>query len=316
MGVRQTEITQQDSILPFQLGTANARGRAIRASTAVDTILSQHAYPEPVSALLGEAIVLTALLGSTIKTRGKFILQTNSDGPVSMLVVQYNASGDVRGYVSFDADKIEALQTGNTRRAAGELLGTGHLAMTIDPGTGMERYQGVVALEGGSLADAADLYFRQSEQLPTFIRLAVARAFTGGGNGIKGNWSWRAGGILVQKLTDEGGVDSPPDDFADDDEIEDWTRAHMLAATVQDHELLDVESGELLYRLFHEEEVRVFDTMPVQARCSCSRERIEEVLSGFDADDIAGMAENGEITVKCEFCNQYYSFEPDQFGGA
>ncbi len=320
MGERLAGDEARDTVLPFQVGASIARGRLIRADAAADEILRQHDYPEPVSMLLGEAIVLTALLGTTIKIDGKFILQTNSDGPVSTLVVQYTSGGDLRGYASFDAEKLAAVGAAGGRRTARELLGDGHLAMTIDPGPGMDRYQGVVALEGESLTDAADLYFRQSEQIPTFIRLAVARAYTGGSNGSRGNWTWRAGGLLVQKLTSEGGTDAEAgDDDADagEDDGEDWTRTQVLASTVEDHELLDpgLTSEGLLYRLFHEEEVRVFEAMRVQARCSCSRERIEEVLDSFDESDIAGMAENGVITVRCEFCNRHYNFEPEDFGG-
>ncbi len=307
---------QDDYVLPFQIERAGARGRLIRADKAVDTILAQHEYPEPVSALLGEAITLTALLGAALKINGRLILQTSSDGPVNTLVAQYKAPGEVRGYASFDEKSLSS--QGNGPRLTAGLLGQGHLAMTIDPGMGMERYQGVVALEGETLAEAADLYFRQSEQIPTFIRVAVARAYTGRSNGQRGNWAWRAGGLLVQKLTGEGGIEGGmPDEeqsrpVVDDDE--DWMRARMLASTVEDHELLDPDlpPETLLYRLFHEEEVRAFPATPLQAQCSCSRERVEEILSSFSEADLAAMTEHGRIVVKCEFCNRRYEFDPAQ----
>ncbi len=310
----------RDYILPFQIETAGARGRLIRADCAVNDILSLHAYPEPVSVLLGEAITLTALLGAALKFDGKFILQTNSSGPVSTLVAQYRSSGDLRGYASFDEAGLAALRNGQAQESA-ELLGQGHLAMTIEPGAGMERYQGVVALEGPTLADAADLYFRQSEQIPTFIRIVVARAFTGAGNGQKSQWHWRAGGLLVQKLTREGGVGmrAAGNDlsWSAPDGDEDWVRARTLAATIEDHELLDpsLSAEDLLYRLFHEERVRAFPMTGIQAQCSCSRERIEEILKTFSALEREDMTEDGRITVRCEFCNRHYHFDSDVFGG-
>jgi molecular chaperone Hsp33 len=304
-----------DAVLPFQVETGCARGRLVHADIAADAILNQHGYPEPVSVLLGEALVLTALLGAAFKIDGRFILQTSSDGPVKMLVVQYSSTGDMRGYASYDADQIAELCGTDWRGRTRDLLGSGHLAMTIEPGQGTERYQGVVELNGDTLAEATEHYFQQSEQIPTYIRAAAARAYTGGGNGSHGNWTWRAGGLMVQKLASEGGSEDEAQEdegLGEDEDAEDWLRTRTLAATVEDHELLDpaLTSEDLLFRLFHEEEVRVFARMPVRARCSCSRERIGEVLGGFGEEEIAGMVENGVITVKCEFCNQHYTFEP------
>ncbi len=309
-----------DYVLPFHIETAGARGRLIRADQTIEAILEQHGYPEAVSALLGEALTLTALLGTALKIEdGGLILQTSSDGPVSTLVAQYKSSGDMRGYASFDQEAIDALQNGAARDSAG-LLGDGHLAMTIDPGRGMERYQGVVALEGETLAEAADQYFRQSEQIPTFLRVAVARVYTAGEHGPV--WGWRAGGLLVQKLTGEGGisdrVDSEQLDWsAPNDGDEDWVRARTLAATVEDHELLDPDlpPESLLYRLFHEEQVRAFPPSQVQAVCSCSRARIEDILNSFEKTELDGMVEQGRIIVKCEFCNRHYDFDPAEVGG-
>ncbi len=200
------------------------------------------------------------------------------------------------------------------------LLGDGHLAMTIDPGAGMERYQGIVALAGNTLVDAAHEYFDQSEQIPTFIRIAVARHYTAGDGARPGQWGWRAGGLMVQKLTREGGRQdsddvSPADgDGADDDG---WRRALALAATVEDHELLDptLLPERLLYRLFHEEEVRAFDPAALDAQCNCSRERVETMLNQFSAEELDGMAEDDVITVTCEFCNTHYKFDAEPFTG-
>jgi molecular chaperone Hsp33 len=189
------------------------------------------------------------------------------------------------------------------------LLGQGHFAMTIDRGSETERYQGVVPLEGGSLTEAADTYFRQSEQLPTFIRLAVAKHYRAGQ--AQRPWTWRAGGLLVQKLTREGGH-APQGGF----EEEDWMRARSLAETVEDHELLDplLPPDRLLYHLFHEEQVRAYPAIGLETYCSCSRERVEELLRRFTSEDLKDMVVDGEVWVTCEFCNSRYRFDPASFG--
>jgi molecular chaperone Hsp33 len=301
----ELSLPSDDMVLPFQAEQADVLGRLVKLGPTVDTILSRHAYPEPVSRLLGEAVALTALLGASLKADGKLILQTTTDGPVDLLVADFCVPGELRGYARFDAERLAALDADDDAA----LLGHGHLAMTIDRGVDTERYQGVVPLEGESLTEAADTYFRQSEQLPTFIRLAVARHYRAG-NG-EGAWTWRAGGLLVQKLTREGGVASPKD-FE-----EDWTRAKSLAETVEDHELLDpmLPADRLLYRLFHEEQVRAYRAIPLKTYCSCSRERVEELLERFSPEDIADMTVDGEVWVTCEFCNARYSFDPESFGG-
>jgi len=301
----ELEIPQDDLVLPFQAEQADVLGRLVKLGPTVDTILSRHAYPDPVSRLLGEAVALTALLGASLKSDGKLILQATTDGPVDLLVADYQVPGELRGYARFDAERLAALTSDDDVT----LLGEGHLAMTIDRGVDTERYQGVVPLEGESLTEAADTYFRQSEQLPTFIRLAVARHYRAG-NGGEGAWTWRAGGLLVQKLTREGGVASEKD-FE-----EDWMRAKSLAETVEDHELLDpmLPPERLLYRLFHEEQVRVYRAVPLQTYCSCSRERVEELLARFSPEELADMVVDGEVWVTCEFCNARYNFDPESFG--
>jgi molecular chaperone Hsp33 len=297
-------IPGDDLVLPFQAEQADVLGRLVKLGPTVDTILSRHDYPEPVSRLLGEAVALTALLGASLKTEGKFILQASSDAPVDLLVADYQVPGGLRGYARFSADQVTNLPAG------AKLLGQGHLAMTIDRGAETERYQGVVPLEGRTLTEAADTYFRQSEQLPTFIRLAVARHYRPG----KGT-AWRAGGLLVQKLTREGGRSSPR---AKAFEEEGWTRAKALAETVEDHELLDptLPPGRLLYRLFHEEQVRAYRAIPLETYCSCSRPRVEELLRRFSPEDLADMVVDGEVWVTCEFCNARYRFDPAAFANA
>jgi molecular chaperone Hsp33 len=321
MAHHQPEPTD-DLILPFQLANSGVSGRLIRLGSSVNTILAGHNYPETVAQVLGEALALTGLLGASLKFNGRLILQTKTDGPVGFIVTNYESeaasndakAGRLRGHASYDADALP------DKSAVGQsmLLGTGHLAMTIDPGGDMERYQGIVALEGGTLTDAAETYFRQSEQLPTFVRLAVARHFIGGSekDGSKG-WHWRAGGLIIQHVSPEGGHVRPPSAreeaegllAGEDDEA--WNRSQILAATVEAHELLDplLAPGQLLYRLFHEEEIRVYPARPMESYCRCSAERLAAVLKTFPSADIADMKEaDGAVAVTCEFCNATYRF--------
>ncbi len=300
-------IPGDDLILPFQADQAEVVGRLVKLGPTVDTILSRHDYPEPVSQLLGQAVALTALLGAALKFEGKFILQASTDGPVDLLIADYQVPGGLRGYARFSPERLAALPPD------GRLLGEGHLAMTIDRGMETERYQGVVPLEGETLTEAADTYFRQSEQLPTFIRLAVARHYRAGSGSRP--WTWRAGGLLVQKLTREGGRVTTSEAALEE---EDWTRARALAETVEDHELLDpmLPPDRLLYRLFHEEQVRAYRAIPLESYCSCSRERVDELLRRFSAEDLAEMVVDGEVRVTCEFCNSRYHFDPASFADA
>lgn len=302
-------IPDDDLVLPFEAERADVFGRLVRLGPTVDAILTRHDYSDPVSDLLGQAVALTALLGASLKSEGKFILQASTNGPVDLLVADYEVPGRLRGYARFSPERVAAASIGEDGQA--KLLGKGHLAMTIDRGADTERYQGVVPLDGGNLTDAADTYFHQSEQLPTFIRLAVAKHYVAGKSRP---WSWRAGALLVQKLTSEGGQGTEPSVF----EEEDWTRARSLAETVEDHELLDplLPPDRLLYRLFHEERVRAYRALSLETYCSCSRPRAEELLRRFSPEDLRDMIVDGEVWVTCEFCNSRYHFDPATVGGA
>ena len=305
-----------DLVLPFRTDTSGVTGRLVRLGPLVDQILSRHDYPEPVSDALGQAIALAALLGSAIKFNGKMILQTKSDGPMGFLVVDFESPGRLRGYAAFDAARTAEL-VATAPKDQGRLLGTGHMALTIDPGGRMDRYQGVVALATEPLVDAARTYFRQSEQLPTFLRLAVARHY----DAADKTWTWRAGGLMLQYVSPEGGIAQPTPEneeagqlFGED--TDDWQRAVILAGTVQDHELLDptLSPDRLLYRLFHEEGVRTHDAIPLDGYCSCSATRVATLLKGFGAAELADMREDdGQIAVTCEFCTTTYRFAPGQF---
>jgi molecular chaperone Hsp33 len=311
------QVPVDDAVLPFEVAVLDVRGRVVRLGPALDQILGQHNYPTPVCKLLGEAIVLTVLLGASLKFKGRFILQTQSDGPVRMLVVDYRSPGLVRACAQFDGDRVSALG----EATAGDLLGRGHLAMTIDQGPDMNRYQGLVALSGEGLEQAAHEYFLRSEQIPTRVRLAVAEEFSAAGGGMRR--SWRAGGLLLQFLPKKAermrGPDLDPGDAPEGTaphivpEDDAWVEGQALVATIADVELIDpaLSSERLLYRLFHEHGVRVFRPAAVEAKCSCSRERVDSILRSFSPEDRAGMVEDGRILVTCEFCNTKYEFSPD-----
>ncbi len=291
----------------------------MRFGPAIDTILSRHGYPTPVAKLLGEAIVLAVLLGSTLKFQGRFILQTQSDGPVRMLVIDYTTPGKVRACARFDAARVAAAIAAGAADP-GALLGRGHLAMTIDQGPDTARYQGIVALEGKGLEHVAHEYFLRSEQIPTRVRLAVAEELRAGAGGARHRW--RAGGLLLQFLPkspersrqrdlDPGDVPAGVEvQLAAEDDA--WVEGRALVASVEDVELLDPNASaeQLLYRLFHQRGVRVFRSRDLHAQCSCSRERVERMLRSFSQDDRDHMVENGKITVTCEFCNSTYMFAP------
>ncbi|VIO67669.1 Hsp33 family molecular chaperone [Bradyrhizobium ivorense] len=310
-------VPVDDAVLAFEVGALDLRGRLTRLGPALDEVLHKHDYPPPVGKLLGEAIVLTTLLGSSVKFEGRFILQTRTDGPVSLLIVDFQAPDRLRAYARYDASRIKNGQT------SGQLLGKGHLAMTIDQGSNTSRYQGLVALDGGSLEDAAHEYFLRSEQIPTRVRLAVGEEMRGG---ERGKLHWRAGGILLQflpksperaKQADLHPGDAPEGTVAhavpDDDA---WVEGQSLISTVEDVELIDPDlSGErLLYRLFHERGVRVFTPQQLRAQCSCSRDAVSAMLKSFAPKDRADMVKDGKVVVTCEFCSSVYEFTPDEAG--
>jgi molecular chaperone Hsp33 len=314
--------TGDDAVVPFTLDKLDTRGRSVRLGDALDTILNRHDYPAPVARLLGEAVVLASLIGSSLKFDGRFIMQTQTDGPVNLIVVDFDAPDGLRGYARFDRDAlVKAAEQGRTH--PGELLGKGHLAMTIDQGPHTERYQGIVALDGNSLEEVAHTYFMQSEQIPTMVRLAVAE-FTQKGDHRA---HWRAGGLLIQHLPEnglavmadlpgDGNYDNPHTADPDFEEADGWSEAKALLATLEDVELADPDLSpeRLLFRLYHETGVRVFSPIALEERCTCSADRIEDMLAtSFSKEDREEMAVDGQIEVVCEFCSTAYHFNPNQF---
>jgi len=301
-----------DLVLPFEIKPLGVRGRLVRLGATVNEILRVHDYPAAVSALVAEAASLTAMLGSALKFDGKFILQTKTDGPIDMLVADYHGPGNIRAYAHFDAQAV----TNGQQRDEGSLLGNGHLAMTVDQGPNMERYQGIVPLAKTSLAEAAHSYFKQSEQIPTRLRVAAGPLM---GRGRAAQENWRAGAIMVQHLPRQGGPspmrlssgDAPEGSEEPLNEHDDWVKARALLDTVEDHELLDptLSPEELLYRLYHEDGVTVYPATPITRYCTCSRERIGDILRQFSDEEVADMREDGRIKVTCEFCSTVYEFD-------
>jgi molecular chaperone Hsp33 len=316
------KIAWDDTVLPFQLDRSDIRGRVARLDGTLDKILSQHAYPSGVEAMVAEMALLTAMIGQTIKLRWKLSLQVRGDGPLHMIATDYygpsepGAPGRIRAYAGYDAGRFDNAAPPFSQ------IGAGYFAILIDQGPGMTPYQGITPIAGNGLSDCAEAYFAQSEQLPTRFALSYGRSQERGG--VEG---WRAGGVMLQHmpkasplLADRGSGDGglmAATDLLDGDEGEHWTRANMLLDTVEQLELIgpSVAPTDLLVRLFHEEAPRVYDAQPVQFGCSCSAERVRESLSIYPAKDIAEMTTDaGIVTADCQFCSAHYEFDPATLG--
>jgi molecular chaperone Hsp33 len=319
--LNELDFAGDDRVVPFQVDGLDVRGRAVQLGPLLNAILGRHDYPAPVARLLAEAVVLTALLGTSLKFEGKFTMQTKGDGPVDLLVADFSTPDALRAYARYDEDALaEAVENGKISPA--ELLGHGFLALTIDQGRGMQPYQGIVPMDGSSLEEMAGVYFRQSEQIPTRVRLAVAELIDRDEDGNPRH-NWRAGGLVAQFLPQAPERMRQPDlhggdgDERDAAEVEDdaWLEASTLVGTIDTDELTDpqVAIERLLFRLFHERGVRVYDPQTVFDRCSCSRDKIKGVLDGFSAEEIHASVEDGEIAVTCEFCSTTYKFVTEEF---
>lgn len=289
-----------DLAAAFQIEGWPVRGRLVRLGETIDAILSAHAYPEPVAALLGEACALAALVGSSLKFEGRLIVQAQGDGAVRYVVADYDTRGHMRGYCRFDEAEVAAASQGFARPGARSLLGEGVFVMTLDRGPDFERTQGITPIEGESLSLAAEHYFQQSEQIPTKVRLAVGSVV--GDDGMR----WRAGGALIQLIAGDDARGSTE---------EAWDRSRALFQTLADDELLDptITPETLLFRLFHEDGVRLEDARALVAQCRCSRDRIAGVLTSFHPDEQAEMVEaDGKIRVTCEYCATVYELTPEE----
>ena len=296
-----------DRVLPFQLDALGVRGRLVRLGPSLDAIIERHGYPLAVARPLAEAMTLCAALATSLKYDGIFTLQISGDGPIRLLVADLTSEGALRGYAQFDSWKLAiALGTGNHDAPDGyvpKLFGQGRLSFTVDQGQHSERYQGVVPLEGATLADCAHIYFRQSEQLPTGIKITARRDETAEGG------HWRASALMVQQMPefDAGRLDADPEQREDD-----WRKAVILMASATEKEMLDpaLPGQTLLFRLFHAEGARLFERRTFAARCRCSRERIDGVLKSIKREELTDLRDSrGLVAVKCEFCSTEYAYD-------
>lgn len=318
-------IAWDDTILPFQLDNADIRGRVARLDSVLETIIGQHAYPAPVTALVAEAAMLTALIGQTIRMKWKLSLQIRGQGPIRLIATDYFAPDTagqparMRAYAGFDAEAIAGAAPGG---APFDLLGEGLFAILIDQGTGTTPYQGITPIAGQSLAHCAETYFAQSEQLPTRFALAVAEAAVPGEPP-----RWRGGGMMLQHMPktalharqEATGFDGllAPGDMLEGSDADNWRRALMLLDTVEETELIGPHVGpeDLLLRLFHEEAPRVFRAQPVRFGCTCGPDRVVSSLSGYGPEEIAEMTTGaGTVTADCQFCGARYEFDPGELG--
>ncbi len=295
-----------DIILPFQVGNTTIRGRLVRLGPAINEILSRHDYEDPLSMLVGETAALVAMLGASLKFDGKLILQMQGDGPVSMVVADYTVGGALRATSTTPEThewKIEDAKGPELHY----LLRKGHMVMTIDQGADMERYQGVTPLEGATVAEGAVNYFKQSEQIPTAIKLAIGKVSRPGEEP-----EWRAGGIMVQFMPGDGGTRERGEaELLKVQDQDEWDNASAKLATTQLDELLDptLTPEELLYRLYHEDNVMVYETLPVHFECTCAREKVAAVLEQSTDAELQEIAKDGVIDVTCDFCKEKYEFK-------
>jgi molecular chaperone Hsp33 len=284
-------------VLPFFLPRRPVRGRLVRLGPLADALLTRHANPPPVTRLVGHALALAAGLSTALKFRGSFSLQAKGDGAVSMLLADCTDAGELRGYALAKRPKLDALLASDPSPSAEALLGKGFLAFTVDQGGQQNRHQGIVSIEGGSLAEMALHYFDTSEQLRCQVHLACDQTPSG----------WRAGALILEKVAGAGGIDPALSEAAQE---ESWRTATTLAATVTERELLDddLPADRLLYRLFHTEGVGVDRARALSFGCRCSRARLASILEGFPADDLDHMAVADDIVMTCEFCNYDFRF--------
>ena len=312
-----SDLVSDDIVTPYTVESLSTRGRIVRLGPALDALLKRLGYPDAIGRVVGEAATLAVLLGSTLKLDGRFQLQTKTDGVINMLVVDFDSPSNIRALARFDEKALAAhVQTSSQA----DLLGSGHMAFTIDAGSLASRYQGVIALEGQGLEQAAHSYFERSEQIPTLVRLAVGQNVTPNGP------EWRAGGLLAQFLpesedrrrrADFDPGDAPEGAVRDETPEDDvWVEAQSRAGTTEDHELIDptLSSERLLYRLFHDRGVRVFEPTELREACRCSADKIDAMLQSFSAEERTAMVgDDGKIGVTCEFCSVKRVFDPADY---
>lgn len=299
------DIVIARGVVPFFLPRRPVRGRLVRLGPLADALLTRHDNHPVVTRLAGQALALAAALSTALKFQGSFSLQAKGDGPVSMLLADCTDTGELRGYARADPDRLAALLATDPSPAADALLGKGYMAFTVDQGSAETRHQGIVAIDGGSLAEMALHYFTTSEQLRCQVHLACDRTENG----------WRAAALVLERIAGAGGIDPTMDALAQE---ESWRTATILATTLTDRELLDddLEPERLLYRLFHSAGVAADRARSLSYGCRCSRARLAGILEGFSTDDLDHMAIDGEIVMTCEFCNHDFRFPRQDVHGA
>ncbi len=297
-------------IQPFQIERHGLRGRLVRLGSVADRVLKRHGYPAPVAVMLGETLALAATLAGALKFDGVFTLQTKGDGPIGLMVADMTSNGQLRGYALFDSERLDAAMTKARESGPGNsvphLVGAGHLAFTIDQGPDTDRTQGIVELNGATLADCIHHYFRQSEQIDAAIKVAIGQGPHGGGEG-----AWRAGAMMIQRLPEDrrrAGPLATGKDFDDGDDG--WREAVVLMGSATAAELTDenLKPDRLLYRLFHDPGVRVYRPVALDAGCQCSRVRVANMLRNIPEDEIKRLIVDGEVVVTCEFCGSRHGF--------
>ena len=315
-----TITTWDDSVLPFQLDHADVRGRVARLDGALNKILGQHDYPASIEALVAEMALLTALIGQTVKLRWKLSLQVRGKGAARLIATDYYGPEEegqparIRAYASFDKERLDESADPFSQ------IGEGYFAIMIDQGQGMLPYQGLTPIAGKSLAECAEAYFAQSEQIPTRFQLSIGRSQLPGQAE-----AWRAGGVMLQHMPKASHLAQPTEDGADlskatqivVDDAEHWSRANVLLDTVEELELIgpNVTPDRLLVRLFHEESPRVFPVQAVHFGCSCSEDKVRNSLSIYSAKDITHMTTpEGTVTADCQFCGNHYVLDPATLG--
>jgi molecular chaperone Hsp33 len=297
-----TPAPPADFVLPFDLPDVGLRGRLLRLDAVTTRALSAHPLPEAGQRILAEALGLSALLGSALKLEGRLSVQTKGDGPLNLLATDYFAGGGLRGYARVDEKRF--VEAGRPNQFAA-LAGKGALAITIEPKKGAQAYQGMVPLSPDGLAASAETYFAQSEQLATILRLAAGPIYRSGeGHG------WRAGALMVQAV--------PGAKIDDIKTSDDWQRVSLFMQTLEDVELLDTEvpAESILWRLFHEDEVRVHPSQPLHFQCSCEPERVRSVLKSYSTEELKDLPDpDGIIRTRCEFCGTVYEFPLESLTG-
>jgi molecular chaperone Hsp33 len=298
------DIVVPRGVQPFHLRAQPVRGRLVRLGPLADALLTRRDNPPVVASLLGQALALAAGLAAALKFRGSFSLQAKGEGAVSMLLADCTESGALRGYARADEEALAALLARDPSPNAAALLGKGYLAFTCDQGPEMDRYQGIVAIEGATLSAMTGEYFRSSEQLSSHVMLAAAETADG----------WRAAALILEKVAGQGGVAPELDAEAQE---ESWRTALALAATLTEAEMLDdaLPPDRVLHRLFHAEGLVLDRPRALAYGCRCSRARLSGVLEGFGPDDLDHMEVDGAITMTCEFCNHDFRFTRDEVRG-